>query len=1004
MTATNRNPDRPTKATPPQRRGRDRVARIEPLESRLLLAGDLPSITRVEADNRGLVLLTASRSLLAQTINTSSVRVSVAGDDLLLGTADDQNVAVSEISYDIATRTIRILAPVSANTRYAVRLDASIITGTNGQRLDGEFNGGSTISGDGVQGGDFVFFTRAPAQQVARVTTFAGVIDMDLLGDRAPLTVANFLAYANDGSYDAGFFHRRARSGGLPFVVQGGGFRAADGFPAIPTRPTVRNEFGVSNTRGTVAMAKRDQQPDSATNQFFYNISDNSANLDRQNGGFTVFARVRDAAGLAVMDALDRFDVFNASSQNGVLNEVPVRNLASATSAGRITPNDVITINRIALLVDVGSAPGQQVSTTGALTFTGNAGQTVTILDLNGSGFGSTDFVDVRFGSGGTVSSINFRADFNGSAGVVVTGASRVERITDSRRTTNGTVGLVAIQDGSLGSLSLRGSLIGSNFNGFVVAPGFQLAADIDGDGQTNDSAAIVAPGTGATSLIDIRGDLTGSVTLGGSLARLNAEGFVNHADIRTGGDANVLARYNLGAADNSSINTAQRVDSIRAVNWRVSETTRKTIAAPTLGRLEITGDRQHAGVFEAQLTLTGPQQGAPSGTRTLTSATVAGGVFDSTWTITGNVGTIDLGPTARRWTLNVTGEVTSVVLGRAEASAMTVSGAVGTFRVAEWFTGQARAARYGNVVVRAERGGDGSFQGTLSTSASDGVAIARGSIFNLRNGGTIDAAANIQNLTITQATDATVTARTVITSLRMGEITNTNINAQTGAQFISIARWNGGNLAGGTFTRLNVGGDASFNATGSLDALLNFNVNGNYTGSITTRGGFNWRFSRNVTDSNFSLTFANTFSSLRTLSIGGNMVNSNFRAVRNVDSVTIGRMDNSGLYVGAPTNQVGLPANAANTNDSVRIGLLKIGSTGESFTNSFVVTGRLLNATISGPTQSNNGTTHGLAANRINKVTVLAGRIARVFDNPQQSITNLGDFRIQINPAAPTA
>lgn len=981
-------------------RGRPRVARVEALESRLLLAGDLPSITRVEADNRGLVLLTASRDLIAQTLNTSSVRVTVAGNDLLLGTADDQAVAISEISYDIATRRIRILAPVSADQRYSVRLDSTIVTGTNGQRLDGEFNGGSTISGDGVQGGDFVFFTRAPAQQVARVTTFAGVIDMDLLADRAPLTVANFLAYANDGSYDAGFFHRRARSGNQPFVVQGGGFKAADGFPAIPTRAPVRNEFGVSNTRGTVAMAKRDQQPDSATNQFFYNLSDNSSNLDRQNGGFTVFARVRDAAGLAVMDALDRFDVFDASSQNQVLNEVPVRNRASAQAAGRLTPNDVITINRIALLVDVGSAPGQQVSSTGSLTFAGTGGQTVTILDLNGAGFGSTDFVEVKFGSGGAVSSINFRADFNGSAGVVVTGASRVERITDSRRTTTGVVGLVAIKDGSLGSLSLRGSLVGSNFNGFVVAPGFQLAADIDGDGQTGDAAAIVAPGAGATSLIDIRGDLTGSVTLGGSLARFNAAGFVNHADVRTGGDATVLARYSLGAADNSSITTAQRVDSIRAVNWRVSETTRKTISAPTLSRLEIVGDRQHAGVFEAQLTLTGPQQGAPSGTRTLNTAAVAGGAFDSTWTITGDIGTIDLGPTARRWTLNLTGNVNSVVLGRAEASAMTVSGEVGTFRVGEWYTGTARAARYRNVVVRAERGGDGSFQGTLSTSATTGDAIARGNIRNLR-GGTIDAAANIQNLTVSEATDSTVTGRTVITSLRMGTITNSNINAQTGAQLISIGAWNGGNLAGGTFTRVNVGGDAAFNATGSLDALLNLNVNGNYSGSITTRGGFNWRFSRNVTDSNFSLTFANVLSSLRTLSIGGNMVNSNFRAVRNVDTITIGRMDNSGLYVGAPTNQVGLPANAANTNDSVRIGSLKIGGTGEAFNNSFVVTGRLGTVTISRPTQNNNGIVHGLAANRMNKITILTGRLARVFDNPQQTITNLGDFRIQINPAA---
>jgi peptidyl-prolyl cis-trans isomerase A (cyclophilin A) len=64
------------------------------------------------------------------------------------------------------------------------------------------------------------------------------------------------------------------------------------------------NEFGASNLRGTVAMAKVDGNPDSATNQWFVNLADSSGNLDANNGGFTVFGTVL-GDGMAVLDAID---------------------------------------------------------------------------------------------------------------------------------------------------------------------------------------------------------------------------------------------------------------------------------------------------------------------------------------------------------------------------------------------------------------------------------------------------------------------------------------------------------------------------------------------------------------------------------------------------------------------------------------------------------------------------------------------------------------------------
>jgi len=132
-------------------------------------------------------------------------------------------------------------------------------------------------------------FSSGFGDTVVRFDTTLGTFDVQLSDTATPLTVQNFLKYVNDGDYVNSFFHRLADG----FVLQGGGF-TYDGGPivGIPTDPPVQNEFNVSNTYGTIAMAKTGLGPDTATNQFFFNLADNSANLDNQNGGFTVFGEV----------------------------------------------------------------------------------------------------------------------------------------------------------------------------------------------------------------------------------------------------------------------------------------------------------------------------------------------------------------------------------------------------------------------------------------------------------------------------------------------------------------------------------------------------------------------------------------------------------------------------------------------------------------------------------------------------------------------------------------
>ena len=173
---------------------------------------------------------------------------------------------------------------------------------------------------------------------MVRLHTTQGPIDVALLDTEAPLTVANFLAYVRGGDYTNVFFHRSVRLPApslAPFVIQAGGFKWTDTgcCSQVTTRGNVRNEYSAtrSNLRGTVAMAKVGGNPDSATSQWFVNLGDNSANLDNQNGGFTVFARVT-APGMTTADQIAALPVVNAGTN---FAELPVADWKTNTQIAR---------------------------------------------------------------------------------------------------------------------------------------------------------------------------------------------------------------------------------------------------------------------------------------------------------------------------------------------------------------------------------------------------------------------------------------------------------------------------------------------------------------------------------------------------------------------------------------------------------------------------------------------------------------------------------------------
>ncbi len=152
-------------------------------------------------------------------------------------------------------------------------------------------------------------------------TLGSATVDIALFDAQTPQTVANFLAYLDAGRYQNNFFHRSVPG----FIVQNGGFYFENDttYNLVPTFPAVPNEPLLSNLRGTLAMAKLGGDPNSATSQWFINLADNSANLDAQNGGFTVFGRVL-GAGMNVADAIAEIPRWNASSLEPAWTDLPL--------------------------------------------------------------------------------------------------------------------------------------------------------------------------------------------------------------------------------------------------------------------------------------------------------------------------------------------------------------------------------------------------------------------------------------------------------------------------------------------------------------------------------------------------------------------------------------------------------------------------------------------------------------------------------------------------------
>ncbi len=148
-----------------------------------------------------------------------------------------------------------------------------------------------------------------------KMMTSKGDIFLELNNELAPISTANFRAYADAGYYNGTIFHRVIEN----FMIQGGAFKPD--MSKMPSFDPIENEWtnGLSNVRGSIAMARLGGRANSATAQFFINVTDNGfLDQPRDGAGYAVFGRV--VRGMDVVDAIRKVTTGN----KGGMGDVPI--------------------------------------------------------------------------------------------------------------------------------------------------------------------------------------------------------------------------------------------------------------------------------------------------------------------------------------------------------------------------------------------------------------------------------------------------------------------------------------------------------------------------------------------------------------------------------------------------------------------------------------------------------------------------------------------------------
>jgi cyclophilin family peptidyl-prolyl cis-trans isomerase len=157
---------------------------------------------------------------------------------------------------------------------------------------------------------------KAAPTNFVQVVTSMGSFTLELNAERAPLTVAHFLKYVDQGHYSGTIFHRVIAN----FVIQGGGFDSTYKVVAAPTKVVNESGNGLTNQRGTIGMA-RSQDPHGSDAQFYVNLYDNEAlDPNKTRWGYAVFGKV-----VQGMDVVDRIGNVPTGSRGPFKEDAPLQ-------------------------------------------------------------------------------------------------------------------------------------------------------------------------------------------------------------------------------------------------------------------------------------------------------------------------------------------------------------------------------------------------------------------------------------------------------------------------------------------------------------------------------------------------------------------------------------------------------------------------------------------------------------------------------------------------------
>jgi T5SS/PEP-CTERM-associated repeat protein len=467
-----------------------------------------------------------------------------------------------------------------------------------------------------------------------RFDTNFGSFTVELFNSIAPATVANFLSYVESGSYEDSFFHRLVPG----FVLQGGGYAYdATGVSAIPTAAPIANEFTANDPDRamTIAMA-RTADPNSATDQFFFNLVDNSSTLGASNGGYAVFGQV--TQGWNVIQTIAALPTVNAGDP---FSELPVHDFTSGavSSSNLVLLNDVVSLTP-AIYLWLGGSGDFGTAGNWANTSTGDSPALVAPSALDAAAFA---------GSGGTITGTGIvtAMSFSGSAWIVAgqlsidptANASSPTVVLGAAGTTTGVTvsGSGSRLDAGAGSISVgeSGASTLSLANGGtlraaagVVAAGSALSLDGTGNaaftGSLTDDSTITSAGTltvggaliGAGAL-NLSGGLADIGTLAGTAVDMNGAAATLRVHAISGNVA--VTGFHFGdAVDLANITGA----TLNGNTITAGGGTLTLDAAPAGYVYQLYGDA--AGGTDVLLNPTSPPAGAVSYTDTTTGATEA--------------------------------------------------------------------------------------------------------------------------------------------------------------------------------------------------------------------------------------------------------------------------------------------------------------------------------------------------------------------------------------------